>query len=421
MIAGTRKIALSAGVALGLLAGAAQAEPRVWYLSQFTSGPDAASIAELGKMFTDAGGKWESVAVPGGDAMLAKLRSDVVAGNPPAAVALKGPEIVEWNNAVGLVDLDDIATKEGWDDVIAPELKKVMKPEGKWLAVPMNIHRINWNYANKAAMDEVGIAEMPKTWADFNAACEKAIAAGKICLAHLSNDWADQELLEIIVYGQDVELYRKAFGEGDPEALRSEGMVKALDQLRLIISKYTDPGIAGRDIDAASDMMANGKAIFYLMGDWALGTLQAGGHKPGEKVLCGQAPTDWGKAGYILNADSTVFFKRSEEDITEGQKMLAHFIMTSEFQNKFNIQKGSIPARLDADLSDYNVCQQISQKDLQASIEAGTMVGSLMNNMTILEKYRKALADVTTEFVNTPEMSSQDAANQMGDEVEAQM
>ena len=83
---------------------------------------------------------------------------------------------------------------------------------------------------------------------------------------------------------------------------------------------------------------------------------------------------------------------------------------------------GSIPARLDVDLSQgFNVCQQQSQADLKASIEAGTLVRSMAHNMTVLQKYRGAMMDTITEFVNTPDMSSADAANIMADAVEAQM
>ena len=63
----------------------------------------------------------------------------------------------------------------------------------------------------------------------------------------------------------------------------------------------------------------------------------------------------------------------------------------------------------------------MSQKDLQASIAAGTLVRSMAHNMTVLQKYRGAMMEVITEFVNTPDMSPEDAANAMADAVEAQM
>ncbi len=78
--------------------GHRDAGPKVLMLHQWASGNDAASIAKLGEMFTAAGGEWQQTAIAGHTAnTLAKLRADVVAGNAPAAVQLKGPEIAEWN------------------------------------------------------------------------------------------------------------------------------------------------------------------------------------------------------------------------------------------------------------------------------------------------------------------------------------
>jgi glucose/mannose transport system substrate-binding protein len=421
----TTKVAVSATtmLAAALLSGTAMAEPKVLMLHQWASGNDAASIAKLGEMFTAKGGTWEQTAIAGHTAnTLAKLRADVVAGNAPAAVQLKGPEIAEWAATGGTADMDELATAEGWDAVVAPELLPVMKPEGKWVAAPMNIHRINWIWGNKAAMEGVGVTELPKTWADFNAACDKAIAGGKICLAHLSADWTDATTFETIVYGQDLELYKKAFVEADVEALRSEGMIKALEQMKLMVTKYMDPAIAGRDYDTASNMMVNGDALFFIMGDWELGTIKSVGKEPGVDILCGQTPTDWGKPGFILNSDSVVFFNQKDPDFQEGQKLLASTILSPEFQTIFNISKGSIPARLDVDLTQgFNACQQQSQAELKASIEAGTLVRSMAHNMTVLQKYRGAMMDTITEFVNAPEMTSEEAANIMADAVEAQM
>ena len=418
-----RTILAASAAVLALGCGAAAAAPKTNMLHQWASGADAAAIAKLGEMFTAAGGVWEQTSIAGHTAnTLAKLRADVVAGNAPPAVQLKGPEIAEWNETGMTANLDELAAADGWEKVVAPELFPVMKPKGHWVAAPMNIHRINWVWGNKKVMDAAGVTELPKTWADFNADCDKIIATGKVCLAHLSADWTDATTFENVVYGQDIDLFRKAFVEGDVDALKSPGMVKAFDQMRLMVTKYMDPGIAGRDYDAASNMMAKGNAAFFIMGDWEIGTLTAGGFKQGTDYVCGQAPTDWGKPGFILNSDSVVFFTQKDPDYIAGSTLLAKTILSKEFQTIFNQAKGSIPARLDVDLSKgFNPCQQISQKDLQASIAAGTLVRSMAHNMTVLQKFRSAMMETITEFVNTPGMSSADAANAMSDAVKAQM
>src|SRR5581483_6277714 len=162
----TACLAASAAILSLGFASLALAEPKTNMLHQWDSGSDAAAIAKLGEMFTKAGGKWEQTSIAGHTAnTLAKLRADVVAGNAPPAVQLKGPEIAEWNATGGTANMDDLAAKEGWDKVVAPELLPVMKPDGHWVAAPMNIHRINWLWANKKVLAAAGITELPKTWA----------------------------------------------------------------------------------------------------------------------------------------------------------------------------------------------------------------------------------------------------------------
>jgi len=410
-----------AGLISCVFAGAALAEPKTNLLSQWSEGSDAAAIAKLGEMFTAAGGKWEQTSIAGHTAnTLAKLRADVVAGNAPPAVQLKGPEIAEWNATGQTANLDELAKAEDWDKVVAPELLPVMKPSGHWVAAPMNIRRINWLWASTKAMKEAGITSMSKNWDEFNADCDKAIAAHLICLTHFSQDWTDATTFEVVVYGQDIGLFRKAFVEGDTKAMRSDGMVKAFKQMRLMVSKYMDPGIAGRDYNTATSMIAKGQAVFMIMGDWQIGIFTAAGLKEGADYECAQAPTDWGKPGFILNSDSVVFFKQSDPDYVAGQKLLAQLIMSKKFQTVFNQAKGSIPARLDVDLTGFNPCQQLSQKALQESIADGTLVRSMAHNMTILQKYRGAILDTVTSFVNNPKMTPEEAANAMADAVDAQ-
>ena len=121
--------ALAAAGCVHLVAGAAFAEPKTNMLHQWATGSDAAAIAKLGEMFTAAGGTWEQTAIAGHTAnTLAKLRADVIAGNAPAAVQLKGPEIAEWNETGMTANLDELAAAEGWEKVVAPELLPVMKP-----------------------------------------------------------------------------------------------------------------------------------------------------------------------------------------------------------------------------------------------------------------------------------------------------
>src|ERR1700753_1069424 len=112
----TIKAALAGALVYTAATPAALPEPKTTLLSQWSEGSDAAAIAKLGEMFTAAGGKWEQTSIAGHTAnTLANTRTDVVAGNAPPAVQLKGPEIAEWNETGKTANLDQIATSEGCD------------------------------------------------------------------------------------------------------------------------------------------------------------------------------------------------------------------------------------------------------------------------------------------------------------------
>jgi glucose/mannose transport system substrate-binding protein len=400
-----------------IAAGTGHAEPKTNLLHQWDIGSDALAIAKLGEMFEVEGGVWEQTPIPGHTAnTLTKLRADVLAGNPPPAVQLKGPEIAEWAATGYTADLNELASKEKWDQVVAPTLISVMKPNGAWVAAPMNIHRINWMWASKPALEKVGVTGLPKTWEEFNDVAQKLADAGITPIAHGSMDWIDGTLFEIVVYGMDPDLYTKAFVDLDLDALRSKGMVESFAQLRKMVG-WMDEGIPGRTYDVAAGMMLRGEAGFHFMGDWAIGLYNNSGFTAGEDYLCDRAPMNVDEPGFILNSDSVVFFKVDDPDYQEGQELLAHLIMSPEFQTVFNKAKGSIPARLDVDLQGFNPCQQKAQADLQKTIEAGNLVVSMAHNMAVPQKYRAAMLEVITEFVNDPGLSPEDAAVQLSDAV----
>jgi glucose/mannose transport system substrate-binding protein len=409
---------LALAAALTVVAGAAvHAEPKTNLLHQWASGGDALAIAKLGEMFEAEGGDWEQTPIPGHTAnTLSKLRAEVLAGNPPPAVPLKGPEIAEWAATGRTADLNALAEKENWDEVVAPTLISVMKPEDVWVAAPMNIHRINWMWASKPALEKVGVSELPKTWDEFNEVAQKLADAGITPIAHGSMDWTDGTLFETVVYGMDKDLYRKAFIDLDLDALQSEGMVESFAQLGKMIG-WMDEGIPGRTWDVAAAMMLRGEAGFHFMGDWAIGLYNNSGFTANEDYLCDRAPMNVDEPGFILNSDSVVFFKVDDPEYQEGQELLAHLIMTPEFQTVFNKAKGSIPARMDVDLEGFNPCQQKAQADLQKTIEADNLVVSMAHNMAVPQKFRAAMLEVITEFVNDPGLSPEDAAARLSDAV----
>ena len=140
--------AVLAGGAAALVARGLRAQPagkpKVTVISQWSSGSSGAAMVALGKEFERQGGVWEHDPVPGFTTeMMNKLRAQIIAGDPPAASQLKGPEIAAWSKIAPVVDLDAMVKAAGYEAVVPAELARLSKPHGHWIALPVQAYRIN--------------------------------------------------------------------------------------------------------------------------------------------------------------------------------------------------------------------------------------------------------------------------------------
>ncbi|HAC49660.1 MAG: ABC transporter substrate-binding protein [Sulfitobacter sp.] len=394
-----------------IVATSAVAEPTAEVLHYWTSGGEAKSVAVLQKEFADKGGSWTDMPVAGGggDAAMTALRARVLSGNAPTAVQLKGPAIQEWYEEGVLADISDVAEANNWDAVLPASIAGHMKCEGTWCAAPVNVHRVDWIWANAEVLSANGI-EMPTTWEEFNAAAEKLQEAGIIPLAHGGQAWQDATVFEAVALGiLGPEGYRKAFVELDKETLTSDAMIAVFDQMR-IMRGFVDSNFSGRDWNLATSMVMNGEAAFQIMGDWAKGEFMAAGKVPGEDFLCASAPGE----GFLYNVDSFAMFDVDGEDKKAGQQLLAELVVGQNFQKVFNLNKGSIPARTDVTLDEFDDCARLSADDMQASSDGDALLPSYAHGMALRGAQAGAITDVVTAHFNS-DMSSADAVQMLAD------
>ncbi|WP_068085011.1 ABC transporter substrate-binding protein [Polycladidibacter stylochi] len=409
-----KSVLLSSAAALFALASTANAQPTAEVLHYWTSGGEAKAVQALKKDFEAKGGKWidAPVAGGGGDAQAAVLRARVLSGDPPAAVQIKGVNIRDWAEAGALADLSAVANKYHWDDILPKQLQDIVKYEGHYVAVPVNVHRVDWIWANPKVLAKVD-AKVPTTWEEFNQVAEKLKAAGIIPLAHGGQPWQDGTVFETVVLGiGGPDFYKKAFVDLDPEALNSDTMVKVFDEMRKIRG-YVDPDFPGRDWNLATAMVMRGEAAMQIMGDWAKGEFLAAGKVPGKDFICASTPSD---KGYILNSDSFAMFKVKGDDLVQGQQLLASLILGEKFQETFNLLKGSVPARMGMDQSKFDSCAVKSMNDMKETAKNGSLVGSMAHEIVQSGAVRGAILDVVTEHFNS-DMSSKEAAKKLAENV----
>ncbi len=399
----------------GGIAAAAEVEVLHWW----TSGGEARSVAELKKMLEARGDTWKDFAVAGGggESAMTVLKSRVVSGNPPTAAQIKGPSIQEWGDEGVLADLDPVAKKENWDSLLPTAVSDVMKYDGKYVAVPVNVHRVNWMWANPAIFEKAG-ASIPTTWDEFFTAADKIKAAGYIAVAHGGQPWQDATTFESIVLGiGGADFYRRAFVDLDSKALDSPTMVEALEIFKRT-KDYTDEGAPGRDWNLATAMVINGKAAMQFMGDWAKGEFTAAGKNPGKDYVCVAAP---GTAdAFTFNIDSFVMFDLAGDDANAGQQNLASTILSPPFQEIFNLNKGSIPARLNLPMDKFDDCAKLSSDDFVRTAKGNTLVPSMAHGMSTFSAIQGEIYDAVTNFYNS-DQGAAEAAKRMASAVQAAM
>ncbi|NAW66118.1 extracellular solute-binding protein [Photobacterium halotolerans] len=398
------------------VANAGEVEVLHWW----TSGGEAKSAAVLKQMLEKQGDSWKDFAVAGGggESAMTVLKTRAVSGNPPSAAQIKGHDIQEWGDLGFLTSLDDVAEAGQWDKVLPAVVTKVMKYNGDYVAVPVNVHRVNWLWANPEVFKKAG-AKVPANMDEFFVAAEKLKAAGFIPLAHGGQSWQDATLFEAIALdvlgSQD---YNKAFVDLDMDVLSGPKMVETFATFQRV-HDYIDDNSPGRDWNIATSMVINGDAAMQIMGDWAKGEFAAAGKQPGKDYICAPAP---GTANqFTFNIDSFAFFKLSNKDNEQAQKHLAQTILNKDFQEVFNLNKGSIPVRLDMNMDKFDKCALDSMATFKASAQTGDLVPSMAHGLATTSYVQGAVFDVVTNFFNDTSADPKQAAQQLARAVKAAM
>ena len=404
-------------VAAALLASTSIASATdVEVLHWWTSGGEAAALNVLKEDLAGQSIGWNDMPVAGGggESAMTVLRARVTAGDPPTAVQMLGFDILDWAEEGALADLNDVAAAEGWDAVVPAALQAFAKHDGKWISAPVNVHSTNWVWANKAVLDELGIAQ-PTTWAEFEAAMATVKAAGKTPLAHGGQAWQEATMFDGVALSVGgVEFYKKAFIDLDPEALGSDMMVETFNRMATLRANVDD-NFSGRDWNLSSAMVINGDAAFQIMGDWAKGEFLNAGKTPGEDFLCFRVP---GSAGAVsFNSDQFAMFAVASDDAQASQGAMAASIMSPVFQSAFNVVKGSVPARTDVPDADFDACGKQGMAELAAAAASDTLVGSMAHGHANRAAVKNAMYDVITAHFNG-EYDAQTAAEEMVTAVE---
>ncbi len=414
------KNTISTLAATALLASsAAVSAAEVEVLHWWTSGGEAASVNYLKEKLSGAGVGWTDFAVAGGggENAMTVLKSRAISGNPPTAAQIKGPSIQEWGDLGFLADIDGVAQANDWDNLLPAVVSDVMKHNGKYVAAPVNVHRVNWMWSNPEVYAYAG-ATIPTTWDDFMVQAKKLQNAGFIALAHGGQPWQDATVFEAVVLGVGgADYYNKAFVDLDMDALDSATTLKVFETFGNL-RQFVDANSPGRDWNVATSMVIEGKAGSQIMGDWAKGEFKVAGKSVGTDYVCTAAPGTSG--AHTFNIDSFAFFAQSDAASTEAQNVMAAEILGTDFQTVFNLNKGSIPARLGVSRAEFDTCAHDSMDAFVSASASGSLVPSFAHGMAMSSAVGGAVTDSATNFFNS-DQSAADGVAQLVASIKAAM
>jgi len=396
----TLKTVLAATVAIPFATGAFATDLEVTHW--WTSGGEAAAVAEFAEAFNATGHNWVDGAIAGsGGTARPIIVSRITGGDPMGAFQFNhGRQAEELIEAGLLRDMTDVAEAEGWADIVNPSsLLDACTIDGRIYCAPVNIHSWQWLWLSHDAFETAGV-DVPTNWDEFVAAGPALREAGITPLALGGQSWQSSGLFNVLMVGlAGPDVLVKVYGDKDAELAAGEEIGRVFAAAEDAREMATGSNV--QDWNQATNLVITGQAGGQVMGDWAQGEFQVAGQVAGEDYSC---LPGLGINELIDTAGDAFFFPVVDDDeITAAQDVLAATLLAPETQVNFNLKKGSLPIRGDIDLTAANDCIKKGLEILAA--------GNTLPAVTILntEDTNNQLNDLFVEFFNDPSMSAEDA------------
>lgn len=334
-------------------ANATELEVTHWW----TSGGEAAAVAEFAKAFNDGGDTWVDGAIAGsGGTARPIIISRIIGGEPMGATQLNhGRQAEELVEAGLMLDLTDIAEAEGWRDIIHPvSLLDACTVDGRVYCAPVNIHSWQWIWLSNQAFADAGV-DVPTNWDEFVAAAPALEEAGKIPLAMGQQPWQSNGAFGVLsVALGGIDWWNSVNVDRDMDVVNGD-VSKQIWQA-FGAARDLSKGSNVQDWNQATNLVITGQAGGQIMGDWAQGEFQVAEQVAGEDYTC--LPGLGVNKIISTGGDAFYFPVNDDDEITAAQKRLASLLVSKDVQVAFNLKKGSLPIRGDIDLAAANDCMK---------------------------------------------------------------
>jgi glucose/mannose transport system substrate-binding protein len=323
----------------------------------WTSGGEAAAVAELAKAFDASGDTWVDGAIAGGGGTARPIMiSRITGGDPMGATQFNhGQQALELVEAGLMLDLTEVAEANNWKEIInPPSLLDSCTIDGRIYCAPVNIHSPEWLWLSNKVYEDLGLP-VPQNWNEFVASAPQVREAGKVPLALGDQPWQSNlafGALTVAVAGLDV--WKQVNIDKNMEVAAGAEMAAVFQAA--VDARALAVGSGVQDWNQATNLVITDQAAGQIMGDWAQGEFQVANEVAGTDYTC--LPGMGLNAYLSTGGDAFYFPKNDDPEIEAAQLRLAALLVSPEVQVAFNLKKGSLPIRGDVDLAAANDCMK---------------------------------------------------------------
>lgn len=340
--------------------------------------------------------------VAGGAGTNAKavLATRLQGGDPPDSFQVHaGLEVEKYDPSTYLQPIDDM-----FDATVFPaDLLKLLEYEGHYYTMPVNIHRSNVLWYNKAIFEDNGL-EVPTTMEELFAVSDTLEEAGIIPIAMGTKDgWEGAHVFEgFLAASLGADGYRGLWtGEipwTDPK------VTEALENFQTMMT-YVNEDHAALTWDGAGEYILNDQAAMMIMGDWAAGWFASKGY-----AEFGWAATPGSGGIFVALSDAFSLPKNAPNE--ENAIKWLEVCGSKEGQEAFNPKKGSICARTDCDNAAFEVVPETYAYLTSAAEDwaVDSIVPSVVHGAAAIESWATDFKDVITLFINSGDVAGSQTA-----------
>ena len=411
----TRIASVAMATAAGALIGGAAYGAEVEVVHWWTSGGENAAVSVFADEFeAQTEHDWADTAIAGGSNARAAVMQRILGGDAPGAAQFNpGRQYEELIEGDLLLDLTELAEREGWRDVIRPDsiLTNACEKDGRIWCVPVNIHSWQWGWASIPVFEQSGVP-VPTNLQQFLESAPKIRDAGFIPFAIGGENWQHTGAFNVALVGIiGKENYYRLFRDRDADYARSADVAKVFETWRELTS-YKDEGSANRNWNDTTNLVITNQAALQIMGDWARGEFAVAGKVPGVDYECIPGPSDTP----FLTTDGDIFLfpKQDDPEVEAAQLEMASLIINPRVQALFNVAKGSLPVRADVDMSLADACMR---KGLALLDDPNTVLTA--TNRFLTEDTQGQLNDLFSEFSFNQALSVEEAQERFAGIIES--